>query len=132
MLFRSPAGRGKGRVHELHPRNLVGCMDFKPWWPPRQQRGQNTGVGSHSLLKGIFPTQGSNPGLPNCRGIFYQLSHQGSPRTLEWVAYPFSTGSSQPRSRTGVSFMAELLGKHDICHCFPPVKCSTICSPGSC
>ena len=34
----APAGMGKGRVHELHPRNLVGCMDFKPWWPPRQQR----------------------------------------------------------------------------------------------
>jgi len=29
---------GKGRVHELHPRNLVGCIDFKTWWPPRQKR----------------------------------------------------------------------------------------------
>ena len=36
-----------------------------------------TGVSSHSLFQGIFPTQGSNPGLPHCRGIFYQLSHQG-------------------------------------------------------
>ena len=33
----------------------------------------------HSLLQGIFPTQGSNPGLPHCRRILYQLSHQGSP-----------------------------------------------------
>ena len=40
---------------------------------------QNTGVGSHSLLQGIFPTQGSNPGLPHCRWILYHLSHQGSP-----------------------------------------------------
>ena len=45
-----------------------------PWNSP----GQNTGVGSFSLLQGIFPTQGSNPGLPNCGRIFYQLSHSGS------------------------------------------------------
>ena len=41
-------------------------------------RDQNTGVVSRSLLQGIFPTQGSNPGLPHCRQILYQLSHQGS------------------------------------------------------
>ena len=40
---------------------------------------QNTGVGSRCLLQGIFPTQGLNPGLPHCRQILYQLSHQGSP-----------------------------------------------------
>ena len=49
--------------------------------------GQNTGVGSLSLLQEIFPTQGSNPGLKHCRQILYQLSHKGSPRMLEWVAY---------------------------------------------
>jgi len=37
----------------------------------------NTRVGSHSLLQGIFPAQGSNPGLPHCRQILYHLSHQG-------------------------------------------------------
>ena len=58
--------------------------------------GQNTGVGSLSLLHGIFPTQGSNPGLPHCRQILYPLSHKGNPRILEWVAYPFSSRSSQP------------------------------------
>ena len=42
-----------------------------PWNSP----GQNPGVGSLSLLQGIFPTQGSNPGLPHCRQILYQLSH---------------------------------------------------------
>ena len=52
--------------------------------------GQNTGVGRLSLLQGIFPTQGSNPGLLHCRQILYQLSHKGSPRILEWVASPFS------------------------------------------
>ena len=59
---------------------------------------QNIGVGSLSLLQGIFPTQGSNPGLPHCRQILYQLSHKRSPRVLERVAYPFSSGSSQPRN----------------------------------
>ena len=70
--------------------------------------GQNTGVGSLSLLQGIFPTHGSNPGLLHCRWILYQLSHKGSPRILEWVAYPFSSGCSWPRNRT---LPAELSGK---------------------
>ena len=47
-----------------------------PWNSP----GQNTGVGSLSLLQGIFTTQESNPGLPKCRQILYQLSHQGKQR----------------------------------------------------
>ena len=68
--------------------------------------GQNTRVGSLSLLKGIFPTQGLNPGLLHCRCILYQLSRKGSPRILEWVDYPFSSTSSQPRNQTGVSCIA--------------------------
>ena len=68
--------------------------------------GQNTGVGSLCLLQEIFPTQGSNPGLPHCRQILYQLSHKGSARILEWVSYPLSSGSSQPRNWTGVSCIA--------------------------
>ena len=44
---------------------------------PRNSPGQNTGVGSRFLLQGIFPTQGSNPGLLHCRQM--QLSYQGSP-----------------------------------------------------
>ena len=56
----------------LQPRGLYG-----PWNSP----GQNTGVGGLSLLQGIFPTQGLNPGLPHCRWIHYQLSHQGGPMT---------------------------------------------------
>ena len=70
-------------------------------WPhglysPCNSPSQNTGVGSLSLLQGIFPTQGSNPGLPHCSQILYQLTHKGSPRVLEWIAYPFSIGSSRP------------------------------------
>ena len=61
---------------------------------------------SLSLFQGIFPTQGSNPGRPHCRRILYQLSHKGSPRILEWVAYPFSRGSSQSRNQTRVSCIA--------------------------
>ena len=68
-----------------------------PWNPP----GQNTGVGTLSLLQGFLPTQGSNLGLPHCRWILYQLRHNGSPRIQEWVAYPFSSGSSPPRNQTG-------------------------------
>ena len=55
--------------HGLQPTRLL-C----PWNSP----GQNTGVGCHSLLHGIFPTQGSNPGLLHCRQIVYCVSHQGS------------------------------------------------------
>ena len=46
-----------------------------PWNSP----GQNTGVGSLSLLQGIFPTQALNPGLLHCKQILYQLSHKGTP-----------------------------------------------------
>ena len=58
------------------PWTIVYSMDglYSPWNSP----GQNTGVGSLSLLQGIFPTQGSNPDLPHCSQIFYQLSHKGS------------------------------------------------------
>ena len=65
--------------------------------------GKNTGVGCHALLHGIFPTQGSNPGLPHCRQILYHLSHQKRPRIVDWVSYPFSRGSPRPRDWTHVS-----------------------------
>ena len=67
---------------------------------------QNTRVDSLSLLQGIVPTQGSNPGLPHCRWILYQLSHKGNPRILEWVGYHFSSGSSWRRNWTRVSYIA--------------------------
>ena len=55
-------------VHSLRPHGL---------WNPQNSPGQNTGVGSLSLLQGILPTQGSNPGLLLCRWILYHLSHKG-------------------------------------------------------
>ena len=75
---------------------------YTPWNSP----GQNTRVGSLSLPQEIFPTQGSNPGLPFCRQILYQLSYKGSPRILEWVAYPFSSEHSRRRNSTRVSCIA--------------------------
>ena len=46
---------------------------------PWNSLGQNIGVGSLSVLQGIFPTQELNQGLLCCRWILYQLSYQGSP-----------------------------------------------------
>ena len=60
--------------YSLRPRGLC-----SPWNSP----GQNTGVGSLSLLQGIFLTQESNRGLLHCRQILYQLNPKGSPRILE-------------------------------------------------
>ena len=59
---------------------LCNPMDYSPWNSP----GQNTGVGSLFLLQGIFPTQGSNPDLLQCRQIIYQLSHKGSSYINIW------------------------------------------------
>ena len=71
---------------------------YSPW----NSLGQNTGVGSLSLLQGIFPTQGANllqvDSLP--------AVSPGSPRILAWVAYPFSSRSSQPRNRNEVACIA--------------------------
>ena len=84
--------------NSLQPHGL-----YSPW----NSLGQNTRVVNLSFLQGIFPTQGSNLGLLHCRQILYQLSHKGSPRILEWIAYPFSRGSSQLRNRTGASCIAD-------------------------
>ena len=67
----------------LWPRGLYS------WW---NSPGQNTGVGSCSLLQAIFPTQELDPGLPHCRKILYQLSHQGSP--FSWVQFSHSVMSN--------------------------------------
>ena len=87
---------------------LCGPMDNSPpgWSVRGDSPGKKTGLDWHAFLQGIFLTQGSNPGLPHCEQILYHLSHQGIPRILEWVAYPFSRGSSWPRNQTGVSCIA--------------------------
>ena len=68
--------------------------------------GKSPGVACHALLQRIFPTQESNPDLLHCRWILYLLSHQGSRRILEWVAYPFFRGSSWPRNFYRISCIA--------------------------
>ena len=68
--------------YSLRPHGL-----YSPWSSP----GQNTGVGSLSLLQGIFPMQGSKPGLPHCKRIPYQLSHKGKGRgTRDRIANLFA------------------------------------------
>ena len=88
----------------VKPRSPTLQADSLPSEPPGKSK--NSGVGSLSLLQGIFPTQDSNRDLLLCTWILYQLNHQESPRILEWVAYPFSSGSSQPRNQTRVSCIA--------------------------
>ena len=70
----------------LYPTRLL-----HPWNFP----GKSTGVDCHFLLQEIFPTQGSNPGLPHCRQLLYHLNHQGGP----YIYLPISvTPSGHPRA----------------------------------
>ena len=116
----------KVKVTQSYP-TLCDSMEYSPWNSP----GKNTGVGSLSLLQGIFPTQGSNPGLQHCRRILYQLSHKGSPRILEWVAYPFSIGSSWLGNLTSISCIAGwfftnwAIREAQIMDCWPPIMTAT-------
>ena len=84
----STVGKSESERCSVMSNSLPPHGPYSPW----SSLGQNTGVGSLSFLQRIFPTQGLNPGLPHCRRILYQLSHKGSPRILEWVAYLFSIG----------------------------------------
>ena len=94
--------------NSLQPHGL-----YSSWNSP----GQNTEVCSLSLLQGIFLIQGSNPGLPHCRQIFYQLRHQGSPRILQWVHITSPADLSNPGIELGSpalqvdSLPTELSGK---------------------
>jgi len=62
---------------------------------------KNTGMGCHALLQGIFPTQGLNPGLPQCRQILHCLNHQGSPRITNDPPIPL-LGIYLKEMKTGV------------------------------
>ena len=69
----------------IKPRSPTLQADSLPAEP--QGKPKNTGVGSLSLLQGIFPTQESNRGLLHCRRILYQLSYQGSPSVAKMKLY---------------------------------------------
>ena len=72
LIFKSLIVKVAQSCLTLQPHEL-----YSPWNSP----GQNTGVCRLSLLQGIFPTQGLNPGVPHCRQILYQMSHQGNPNS---------------------------------------------------
>ena len=76
---KSAHGIGEKKRNEV--KVAQSCLTLRPHGlcSPRNFPGQNTGVGSPSLLEGFFPTQGLSLCLPHCRRILYQLSHKGSP-----------------------------------------------------
>ena len=79
----------------VHTQSCLTLFDPMDCSPPdssghEDSSGQNTGVGSHSLLQGIFSAQRLKTGLLHCRQILYHVNHKRSPIILEWVAYPFS------------------------------------------
>ena len=73
--------RVQSESHPLMSDSLRPHGLYSPWNSP----GQTTGMGSLSLFQWIFPTQGSNPGLPHCMRFPYQLSHKGSPRAQRLI-----------------------------------------------
>ena len=101
LPFPSPGDLPNPGIESRPPTLQVDSLPAEPKGKPK-----NTGMGNIFLLWRIFLTQRSNPGLPYCRQIVYQLSQKGSPRILEWVAYPFPSRSSWPRNQTGVSCIA--------------------------
>ena len=103
------------KVAQLCP-TLCSPMDYSlPSSSPWNSPGKNTGVGRHSLLQGIFPIRGLNPGLLHCRQILYCLSHQGSPIATEMLftqscpALCDPVDCSPPDSSTHGIFQARVL-----------------------
>ena len=90
--------------------------------------GKSTGVGYHSLLQGLFPTQGSNSSLPHCRQILYHLSHQGNPIDLNWLLKKISFTGFHPPSLPFQAFpqCPHFLQKSSS---HSPLSCSKLVSP---
>ena len=79
-----------------------------PYWScPWNSPGKHTGVGSHSLLQGIFLSQESNPRLLHCRQIIYSPSHQGSPIVLnpEYIKNSYKTITKRNNSNNCLKHM---------------------------
>ena len=74
LLYSLPVRERESESRSVESDSLRPHGLYSPW----NSLDQNTGVDSLSILHGIFPTQGSNPGLPHCRQTLYPLSHQGS------------------------------------------------------
>ena len=101
---RGPAVLKEAQLQVWRPADRPGRTSQAGWAVERGQMTQPQYCSGQP-----FPSPGdlSNPGLPHCRWILYQLSHKGSPRILEWAAFPLPRGSSQPRSWTRVSCTAD-------------------------
>ena len=125
----------KGESRSVCVQLFVTQRLYSPWNSPSQY----TGVGSFSLLQGIFPTQGLNPGLLHCRRVLYQLSHQGSPRKAIALTIQTFVSKMMPllcntlsrfvifpaRKRSSSNFMATVTSHSDfraqenkVSHCF--------------
>ena len=120
--------KSESEIHSVVSDSLQPHGLYSPWNSP----DQNTGVGSLSLLRGIFPIQGSNPGLLHCRWILYQLSHKGSP--VEWKVFCLFVGmfvfavprsmwdlSSLTRDRTQAPYLGSMESKALDCQVSPGV-----------
>ena len=104
---------------------------------------KNTGMGSHSVLQGIFLTQGLNLGLPHCRQIFYRLSHQGSPVLVYLCLIILFSFSHLSCPKTLPNMLVQLFPKMDsttqtcgslgiTCHgAATPPFCTRVCCQGS-
>ena len=77
-LIKYTISENESESHSVVADSLQPHRLYSPWNSP----GQNIEMGSLSLLQGIFPTKGLNPGLLHCRWILYQVSHQGSPGVI--------------------------------------------------
>ena len=95
-----PWSESESESHSVVSNSLWPHGLYSSWNSP----GQNTGVSSLSLLQGIFPTQGLNPGLPHCRWILYQLSHRGSPKPLFILYKPFNQSLIKRLGESGRGF----------------------------
>ena len=98
LQWNSPFAGKWSESHSVKSNSLRPHGLYSPWNSP----GQNTGAGSLSLLWGIFPTQGLNPGLLHCRRILYQLSHNGSSRETQWSEWLSSESLQVTDAREGV------------------------------
>ena len=112
LVYITFEGKVNVKVTQFCPTSLGPHELSCPWNSP----GQNTGVGSLSILQGIFLTQGWNPGLPSRRQILYCLSHQGSSMLLLLLPSHFSRvrlcdamDCSLPGSSVHGSFQARVL-----------------------
>ena len=88
----------------LQPHGLKPTRLLHPWDSP----GKNTGVGYHFLLQGIFPTQGSNPGLLHYRQTLYPLSHQ-DPSSIPLSGRSTREGTGYPLQHSWASLVAQLV-----------------------